>query len=605
MPLYRKLYVLFIISLILFYSGLYRLLRPSQILQTNERVISVMKVFSEDYIDPFGLFVEKDKLVNVSSGVALPDQIADELLLISEVGARKYEEFKKERLVEPQTKCFHAPISRTNIKGFKHNKMKVKLTKSKVCKSLEINRDILGKLLALSSKSGKPIDFEKALEYPLSPIPLSLCNGDGTMRKTNKSDLLQILLETRVDMEPPEIVKQDTAYIVDLMAVIRTIRNVPGTFEELAFNIIKSLPCGYKRVDIVADTYLLNSIKSSERCKRGDSEKVLVRSCKSKIPPEFNRFLSNGENKTRMIELLFQVIENNRVKMINLLKTNKIVLSMEDSCRSFTLSTAEDEGFLRSNQEEADTKVFLHGEQILKESCNNNILIKSPSGDTDIVVLGISLFPENPKVFIDNGTGQSRKMLWLGGFELSNSRRNALIGFHAFTGNDYNASFFRKGKKVAWKSLTKYSKFEDTFSELGNSHELDSSLISKLEEFVCYLYGYREKSIDRVRFEMFEKKSRCQNKVPDLASFPPCHKVLLHHSKRSNAIAYIWKHSLSANIDYPEINECGWELDGSIHWVDECFPFEVEEILVDDTEEGTDDEFIGSDVESESDDEEF
>ena len=85
--------VFFIISLILFYSGLYRLLRPSQILQTNECVISVMKVFSEDYINPFGLVVEKDQLVNVSSGVALPDQIAEELLLISEVGARKYEEF--------------------------------------------------------------------------------------------------------------------------------------------------------------------------------------------------------------------------------------------------------------------------------------------------------------------------------------------------------------------------------------------------------------------------------------------------------------------------------------------------------------------------------
>ena len=77
-------------------------------------------------------------------------------------------------------------------------------------------------------------------------------------------------------MEPPEIVKQDTGYIVDLMAAIRTISKVPGTFEELGFNFITSLRCGYKRVDIVAGTYQINSIKSSERSKRDESEKIFV-----------------------------------------------------------------------------------------------------------------------------------------------------------------------------------------------------------------------------------------------------------------------------------------------------------------------------------------
>ena len=132
-----------------------------------------------------------DKLANVSSGMALPDQIAEEVLLIQEVGVRKYEEFRKERRTEPQTtKAFHGPISRTNIKGFQPNQMEVNVTQNKVVKALEINRVILGMNLTLSSKSEKPIDFEKALQYPLSPIPLSLCNGDGTMFKTNKSDLL-------------------------------------------------------------------------------------------------------------------------------------------------------------------------------------------------------------------------------------------------------------------------------------------------------------------------------------------------------------------------------------------------------------------------------
>ena len=294
-----------------------------------------MKVLTEDYINPFGIDVPEDKLVNVTSGVALSEQDAEELLNISETGKKKYESFKKERLTEPQTKKFHDPIVRANIKGFQQNKVKLQLKQHKSWKTLEINRDILGKILAISSKSGKVIDFEKALTYPLSPIPLSLCNGDGSMRKTNKSDLLNVLLELRNDEESPDIVKQNTALIIDLMAVIRTIRDeVNGTFEDLAFKIVKSLPSGYKRVDFIADTYLENSIKSSEREKRGQSKKILVKSCKSKLPSEFNQFLSNGENKTRMIDLIFGVIEFNKTKMMNILRTNKIVLSMENKCRS-------------------------------------------------------------------------------------------------------------------------------------------------------------------------------------------------------------------------------------------------------------------------------
>ena len=73
------------------------------------------------------------------------------------------------------------------------------------------------------------------------------------------------------------------------------------------------LPSGYKQVDIVADTYQDISIKSTERSKRGNSRKIIIRSEKSKIPRDFNAFLKNGENKGRMIELIIEVILQNRV----------------------------------------------------------------------------------------------------------------------------------------------------------------------------------------------------------------------------------------------------------------------------------------------------
>jgi hypothetical protein len=85
------------------------------------------------------------------------------------------------------------------------------------------------------------------------------------------------------------------------MALIRTMSNLPDTFEKLAWKFLSYIPKGYYRVDLVADCYFESSIKDAERSKRGTSRKIIVKSAKSKIPSEFTHFLSCGENKTRLI----------------------------------------------------------------------------------------------------------------------------------------------------------------------------------------------------------------------------------------------------------------------------------------------------------------
>ena len=52
---------------------------------------------------------------------------------------------------------------------------KVVVKKDKTIKVINANRDIIGKLLILSTKHNKPIDLEGALTYPLFSAPLSLC----------------------------------------------------------------------------------------------------------------------------------------------------------------------------------------------------------------------------------------------------------------------------------------------------------------------------------------------------------------------------------------------------------------------------------------------
>ena len=214
--------------------------------------------------------------------------------------------------------------------------------------------------MSFSFKFGKPIDFKEALKYPLSAVPLSISHADGIRRKGKKSELANIILESKTpdNRQPPS--NSSSAYVVDMMATVRTLVHIPNTFENLTWKFLKTIPVGYKRIDIVADAYREISLKFAERVQRGISSKVRIRSPKSKVPRDFKAFLNNGFNKIKMIEIMFQVIIDCKAKVLNLLHTSELLLSKENHCKSISLSAVKDVPGLQTNQEEADTRVILH-----------------------------------------------------------------------------------------------------------------------------------------------------------------------------------------------------------------------------------------------------
>ena len=163
----------------------------------------------------------------------------------------------------------------------------------------------MGKLIALSAKNNKAIDYENALKHPLCPIPLSIESADDSQRKTTKSKLMEEMskkaasnmsyLKTNVPAK-----NNVSAFIVDLMPCIRQLTEIPSTYEELTWKILRSLPVGYSRVDIVADTYCKSSIKTVEREARGVSSEIHIKTPKSIIPKDFNVVLNNGNNKRKI-----------------------------------------------------------------------------------------------------------------------------------------------------------------------------------------------------------------------------------------------------------------------------------------------------------------
>ena len=591
----------------------YKPTRPSQIRRSEKLVESVIEVLTEDYINPFQADVEKDKIVCLSSGVPVSQEIADSLLSLENNGKNQYKDFVNKRILTKEI-AIHNPIKRNPIKNFNTSRRKTVLKGGK--KTIEVNRNILAKLFSISLKQDEKIDFQKALVFPLSEVPLSLCNPDGSMKKTNKSKLSTQILALKNESPQIQPTKSTAAVVVDLIALIRSMVQIPTTFEELAMDILSLIPKEYTRVDLVADSYLPHSIKYAERSIRGeeDSSKILIKSIKSKIPRDFSTFLSNGSNKTRMVELIFEFFKSIKGKALNILRTTVLILSREGACTKVTLSSCEPFPELLSNQEEADTKVIAHSFHILQQPEYKQVVIRSPSGDTDILVLAVSLLNNDKKnVFIDNGSGVSRTLHWLGSLEISEQRCRALIGLHAFTGNDYVSSFFRKGKDRCWKLVEKYDKFEECFLNLGSMIHLTEAILLQLEEFVCYLYGVKIKLVNDARWNLFDRKYKRENKVPDLSSLPPSRQSLYYHCKRSNLVAYIWRNSQHPLFDIPDISDHGWFADGQIQWIDEAFPEEIEDLLCNHADKFNEEdenmeenyEFYGSEIESEDEFDEF
>jgi len=110
---------------------------------------------------------------------------------IPEKGRTAIETFANERFGEEHTKDFWDPLQRITLLTF--SDMKKELTNDKDRK-LILDAEVLFRRLLAVSRTRK-VDLKMVLTYELVGFPPSLFKDDGTMRKTNKADLLKKLEE--------------------------------------------------------------------------------------------------------------------------------------------------------------------------------------------------------------------------------------------------------------------------------------------------------------------------------------------------------------------------------------------------------------------------
>ena len=77
----------------------------------------------------------------------------------------------------------------------------------------------------------RQMDMRTVLSYPLGPLPWSLATTDGLLAKTTKSSLLHILEAYAPAMNE---IPESATWIIDGVALLQTLKNIPMTFAEFA-----------------------------------------------------------------------------------------------------------------------------------------------------------------------------------------------------------------------------------------------------------------------------------------------------------------------------------------------------------------------------------
>ena len=243
-------------------------------------------------------------LVNISTGQAAAEQISDDLRNALHIGEEAYQEFKEKRIEsDPPCVKFHDTMKKQNLKTFTNmNKKQGTVNVSGKELVLKADRNFFGQMILVAQS--RNIDLQDVLMHPLGPIPWSLASNDGSLRKTNKAALSKILIR---NVMPAENIPSPRVCIIDGMSLVQKHNGNGKTFSQIAkstFAAILQEGYGCERIDVVFDTYQSASIKGGERERRGTDGGNFKCIRKGHRVQQWRKFLSNINNKNKLIEFL-------------------------------------------------------------------------------------------------------------------------------------------------------------------------------------------------------------------------------------------------------------------------------------------------------------
>lgn len=504
-------------------------------------------------------------LSNLATGVVLPDNDANRLLGAAESGRQSMESFISSRIQSNEIN-FWDPIHKLKIKSFSSvaKKITLKNQKDKIV-SVNADRELFGRLLVAAKN--RDINLKEVLSYELCSVPIALAHPDGSLRKTAKSTLMPLLEKDITCSSSLPTSQFPTACLIDAMALIQMVKSAGSAtfgelslkYEEIVTSTIRRNGC--TRVDLIFDQYRSVSIKAGERSKRGESRslEVHIHSGSTPVPKQWAKFISNPKNKENLAEFLCNSLSEQLPASLG--PSQKVVLAggFRDGSKtvSLTQGSAAVEPNLRSDHEEADTRLLLHAKHAA--TTHPRIVIQSP--DTDVAVLSIAHFEDLrcQELWFKTGVKDRQRYIPVHAIQSSLGQPlcKCLPSFHALTGCDSTSAFSGIGKKKAWKVLLKKEQIQRDLSCLGENPVIQEPVLKVAEAFICSIYTSAKSFLnaDDARYFLFCQRSL---KSEDL---PPTSECLSHHIKRANFQAFVWNRALHPLQNSPSPEGNGWKLD--------------------------------------------
>ena len=165
-------------------------------------------------------------------GIDCGHDVVQGLLGAKDIGETAARDFINKRIVTNEV-GFYEALPKKRLKTFESASMKRSVMVAGKEEILKADRDIFARLTVIVQ--AHKLDMQNVLKYKLGPIPWSIAATDGTVAKTAKSKIVEVLEK---DVQPMEQDQEFSVWIFDAMAVIQLTVCIPKTFSELAMQVL-------------------------------------------------------------------------------------------------------------------------------------------------------------------------------------------------------------------------------------------------------------------------------------------------------------------------------------------------------------------------------
>ena len=204
-------------------------LHMPRITRDEADVQSILKLLEDDWTNHFD--PNESEFVSISTGTLAPPDATRGILDGHKIGMAAYGEFKRDRLEDEMPKAqFHDKITKKRLKTFSDIRKKKSTSASNSNNViLQTDRNIFTHMVIVAES--RHLRMSDVLSHPLGPLPWVLANGDGTMKKMNKSALAR---ELEKQVLPAETIPEPSATIIDGMSLVQKMKGNDQTFAQLA-----------------------------------------------------------------------------------------------------------------------------------------------------------------------------------------------------------------------------------------------------------------------------------------------------------------------------------------------------------------------------------